>query len=417
MQQPSLWNKLAYLELALIALIWFIQYFWAKQAGVFDSLFEASSLLLALAALTGFLASPRISAETVEDAGLNDAISSPHDSGVPYGDRRQVTLLTLQILLLSFSCALGAFRLFAILFLVLAAKCSMHLRPPHLVAFIIFIGLAHFCSTEWAIVNFAHMHGVVLPLSKGSMLLVHMEGEAVMICGLVFVAMLGKKIVAERVARQAAQKYSRELQELAVTVERMRIARDMHDKLGHTLTSLNVQLELTDKLLSQRELEQAKQSLGEARMLSKNSFQEVRAALHCIRESDIDLQEATDALVTRTGEQRPIDFDIDIAGGAEFSPAARHHLFCLIQECITNVQKHSKATKVTISLKQDDGRARLVVEDNGVGIARSITRSIEGLDPGFGIRGMRERAESLGGEFRVTSAPGKGTRVEVVVPI
>jgi signal transduction histidine kinase len=96
-------------------------------------------------------------------------------------------------------------------------------------------------------------------------------------------------------------------------------------------------------------------------------------------------------------------------------PGMELQLVRIIQESLTNVRKHAKATTATVDVRKRDGKLLLAVNDNGVGFSQAI-RS-RGVFPRFGLSTMRERAESIGGTFSVESAPGAGTTVRVEIPM
>jgi signal transduction histidine kinase len=115
----------------------------------------------------------------------------------------------------------------------------------------------------------------------------------------------------------------------------------------------------------------------------------------------------------RTGievDQRAVDPSLKLP--PEVQPA----LFRIAQEALTNIAKHAKASRVTVELRNADGRTRLVVSDNGRGF-RPPGGPIGKAVSGWGLTIMRERALSIGGSFRLDSAPGKGTRILVEIPV
>jgi signal transduction histidine kinase len=98
----------------------------------------------------------------------------------------------------------------------------------------------------------------------------------------------------------------------------------------------------------------------------------------------------------------------------EVSPATAHELLQILAEALRNVERHARATRVRVELRQDDGRVVLSVADDGEGFADAATDPVDGLH--FGLVGMRERAELLGGELATMSGPDEGTTVTAAVP-
>jgi signal transduction histidine kinase len=167
-------------------------------------------------------------------------------------------------------------------------------------------------------------------------------------------------------------------------------------------------LELSAKLLQKRQLEQSEEALATAQQLSADSFRELRRAVQAIRE-DFDLNDAMISLVERVQNQQNLKVELDV-DKAQLPAPSRHELFCIVQECLTNVLKHSQATEVKISLKHIDDSIQLTVEDNGVGFPPDQFSS------GFGIKGMMNRAKTIGGRLEINKAVVCGTIVRVIVP-
>jgi signal transduction histidine kinase len=172
---------------------------------------------------------------------------------------------------------------------------------------------------------------------------------------------------------------------------------------------LNIQLELTSKLLASGDNEEAANSLNLAREAARMSLADVRNTVRSIREEDFSLEQSVQAITERIAKQQEIAFEVKIDEKNLSSPC-RHNLLMILQECLTNIQKHSQASKVTIELDASPREAHLTVRDNGKGFQRN------GLGTGCGIKGMEERAISLGGAVDISSKPGSGTAVVVKLP-
>jgi signal transduction histidine kinase len=216
-------------------------------------------------------------------------------------------------------------------------------------------------------------------------------------------------MISEQRARSVAELLTKEIQDMTLALERSRIAQDIHDKLGHTLTSLGIQLELTSKHLEKNQIAQSAQALATAQQLSADSFNELRRAIQAIRD-DFDLSDAMSRLAERVGQQQQnmtVQLDVE---KSELPAPSKHELFCIAQECMTNVQKHAQATEVKISLKNINGNIQLTIEDNGIGVQADQPSN------GFGIKGMMDRAKALGGKLEIGKAAARGTIVKVVVP-
>jgi signal transduction histidine kinase len=216
-------------------------------------------------------------------------------------------------------------------------------------------------------------------------------------------------MIAERKSRQKAEALTQQVETLAATLERTRIARDIHDSLGHTLTSLDVQLELAIKLHS-RNPEQSLQALETAKLMAFQSVQNVRTSVRTMRESDFDLHQALVALIEQVKQNQSFKMQLEM-NLPQLPLQTSYQLYCVIQEALTNIQKHSKASLVSLRIQPTSEALSLELVDNGIGFDMLAPRS------GFGLRGMHERIHSLGGELIVNSSPGQGTHVQVTIPL
>jgi signal transduction histidine kinase len=221
-----------------------------------------------------------------------------------------------------------------------------------------------------------------------------------------FVLLLGNVWVEEYKSRQKAERLTQQVETLAVDLERNRIARDIHDTLGHSLTSLDVQIELAQRLQA-TEPARAQKSIDLAKKLSSQALDNVRQALGTMQRSNFDLKEAIVAL----GEQNlPFQIVIDVSF-PKLSLQSSYQLYCIVQESLTNIQKHAQASNVIIEGSIVSGGTILKICDNGRGF--NIDRS----HPGFGLRNMKERVQCLGGDFNLSSEVGRGTEIKIVIPV
>jgi len=215
-------------------------------------------------------------------------------------------------------------------------------------------------------------------------------------------------------SREEARSLSRHLQTIREE-EKARIAREVHDELGATLTGLRIDLDwLIEHSASAPEGARAKY----AAMLTllESAVAATRKIVTDLRPSILDDLGLTSALRWQIGEyQKHSDLRFDLQTPGEDIVIDRERalvLFRIFQETITNVTRYAKATAVDIGLTQTDVAYVMRVHDNGVGIAEKDMRK----PTSHGIRGMRERAEQLGGSVVVSGEPGNGTTVIVTVP-
>ena len=228
------------------------------------------------------------------------------------------------------------------------------------------------------------------------------------------VIILSLTVISERKSRQQAANLSKEVEALATDLERTRIARDIHDSLGHTLTALDVQLELA-QTLRKEDPSHSLFALDHAKQLSSQSLQEVRRAISTMRGGHFNLSSAIDELVsqvekTYSARTNPLKIETRLAL-PQLPLQVSQQLFLIVKEGLTNIQKHSQASAVKLWVEQTPEGIVLSLSDNGVGFSSSSHYQ------GFGLRGMRERAQLLGGRIAVHSTIGEGTVIQVTVPI
>lgn len=247
---------------------------------------------------------------------------------------------------------------------------------------------------------------------------------SVFVTVMVFVLAFTHVAVAERAARDHIEELAANLartnasllecarasEELALVHERNRLAREIHDGLGHYLTVMVVQLEAARSELPADSPHH--EALGKLQELSRAALADVRHSVATLRPASLDgpsLPEAARALVAETRDGG-ISAELIVAGTPRtLGPNIELALFRIAQEAITNVRRHAHATTATILLDYlDEGSVRLAVRDNGVGASQT--------DEGFGLVGIRERAELLGGTCTVQTVAGHGFAVEVELP-
>jgi signal transduction histidine kinase len=227
----------------------------------------------------------------------------------------------------------------------------------------------------------------------------------------VFVVVYVGVAARERAARLRVEKLSAEVAQLAAANERNRLAREIHDTLGHYLTVIHVQLEAARAVMA-AEPERGMLAISRAQALARDGLAAVRQSVKALREDsrvegiaeqlaslvDAVRDESFSATFDATGPARPVTAAVALA------------LHRTALEALTNVRKHAAATLVEIVLAfRTDGRVHLRVHDNGRGTAR--------LDGGFGLTGIRERAEQLGGSAAFHTAAGEGFTLDLELPV
>jgi two-component system sensor histidine kinase UhpB len=191
--------------------------------------------------------------------------------------------------------------------------------------------------------------------------------------------------------------------------ERRRVARELHDEVGQTLTAMLLQVEG----LATAVPESAQAQLDELRETARTGAEEVRRIAQRLRPEaleELGLQAAMLALLDGVAVQARLRTHHPIERDLPLNPEDELVVYRVAQEALTNVVRHAQASNVSLSLSADDGAVVLRIGDDGRGIAPEL------LDSSYGIRGMRERALLIGATLDVRSRLGEGTTVELVVP-
>lgn len=207
----------------------------------------------------------------------------------------------------------------------------------------------------------------------------------------------------------------------ALAEERNRLAREVHDTLAQELAGIALQLETADALLDLAP-DQARARIQQALARTRESLEEARRSVLDLRSGPLerlDLGTALAQLVERFAAETHIRVTLQSALDGSRLPA-RHEqaLYRIAQEALANIAQHAEATTVDVTLRRTPTAVVLCVVDDGRGFRRQRTRGA--AKPGqqrFGLIGMRERAQVLGGTLRVASAPGAGTRLEARLPV
>jgi two-component system, NarL family, sensor histidine kinase UhpB len=203
--------------------------------------------------------------------------------------------------------------------------------------------------------------------------------------------------------------------EAAREKERTRIARDLHEEFGQILTVLKLGLtsQPREPASPEQYAERTHWALGLVDRLIRE-VQRICKDLHPVVLDHLGLGAALDWFVNGLAEHTPIRFNRNFAAAAiARDPARDTQVFRILQEALTNVVRHSRATEVDISLEAADGRLTLAVEDNGIGISPQDIRDPNSL----GLLGLRERADWLGGRIEIEPGATSGTRIVLTVPL
>ncbi|HET9014820.1 MAG TPA: GAF domain-containing protein [Thermomicrobiaceae bacterium] len=237
---------------------------------------------------------------------------------------------------------------------------------------------------------------------------------------------LGDEHRVERFATQAAiaienARLHRRVQALAISEERDRIAREMHDSLAQVLGYVNTKAQAAEELLRRGEPDRAAAQIGQLAQAAREAYVDVRENILGLRASSDPSRPFLDTLreyLERWQDQSGVVATLEAPsiGDADLSltPLAEIQLLRIIQEALANVRKHAGAGRAAVSIGLVPGAVEVTVSDDGAGFdPETLGRT---AFPRFGLSTMRERAEAVGGTLRITARPGEGTSVLVRVP-
>ncbi|HZR17694.1 MAG TPA: GAF domain-containing protein [Verrucomicrobiae bacterium] len=225
--------------------------------------------------------------------------------------------------------------------------------------------------------------------------------------------------LAQALAHQAMlacqlRRLSRQSRQAAVVAERNRLARDIHDTLAQGFTGVIVQLEAVEEAISKGLLAKASECLHRAGALARDSLQEARRSVQALRPQALennDLFEALQELIRKMTAGTSVQAKFNVRGQpAELPQEWEQNLLRIGQEVLTNVLRHSQAARFNARLAFAQGEIRLVLQDDGKGFDPA------GRHDGFGLRGIRERVETMGGRLLIRSATGQGTTISILLP-
>jgi signal transduction histidine kinase len=213
------------------------------------------------------------------------------------------------------------------------------------------------------------------------------------------------------------------VEELAVAQERNRLAREIHDGLGHYLTSINIQIKAAQAVLAQ-DPTRAVDALGKAQTMAEEALVDVRRSVSALRLSPVEGRPLSQAIAELVAESQAagIPTQFEVTGDPRSLPLQIElALFRATQEGLTNVRKHAQGAQAQVQLDYaSPGRVCLTVEDDGDGARPDLDtgRQVvgEGITPRFGLLGLKERAQLLGGRLTAEYLPGGGFRLAIDLP-
>ncbi|GAC1372457.1 MAG: hypothetical protein PVS3B1_29900 [Ktedonobacteraceae bacterium] len=330
-----------------------------------------------------------------------------------------IMLLAVRIVLVELIAQLDSFHFSPFLYLTVPLLASLYFGIRVGYVFMLLAWLAFFVKASLFVPHW-------LQQSE------HAHSLVIYTIGLIFAMTMAHAFLMERYSRSNAERFLQELEEshrqlqayseqvaeLATTRERNRLARDIHDTLGHYLTVINVQLE---KALAFREKhpQEAELAVSDAKRFASEALRDVRrsvSALRNIQEVQALVPSMAELVQRMRTEQRQVELSIE---GSElgFSQQALLTLYHAAQEGLTNVQKHAEATRVTVTVRYNENEAILTLKDNGRGFNPAMLEELQqGREGGYGLQGLQERLQLVRGHLDIESRPGGGTFLSIRVP-
>ncbi len=214
-------------------------------------------------------------------------------------------------------------------------------------------------------------------------------------------------------ANQQLKAYALKIEAQATLQERNRIAREIHDSLGHSLSAQTIQLNNALLYLDSNQTK-TRQFLTESQRLGLNALQDIRQSIQALRSNPLQgqsLESAVTQLVHEFERTTGLSTSCQIELARHLSRELEAAVYRIIQEGLTNAQRHSEALSIKIQLQSTAKLLYVLVEDDGKGFDTDLNTT------GFGLQGIRERVEALSGQFYLQSSPGSGCRFTIYIPL
>ncbi len=289
--------------------------------------------------------------------------------------------------------------------------------PPYFALAFAIVGALVRRARLWAWLSVGLIWAATVAIGLAAGQVWHPARVALTTLGLLVVFGIGEMMRTRREVFAELRRRRAERQQSEVQAERVRIARELHDVLAHSLSQINVQAGVGLHLMG-RQPEKAAEALENIKETSKTALDEVRSVLGVLRSGngsvDAPLLPEPDLtrLATLVGSMSAHGLAVSLEGVAPDAPqAVQLALYRIAQESLTNVARHAEATRAVVRLGDDGGAALLSVDDDGRGLDPAVPTE------GRGLLGMRERAELLGGTLTVSRSELGGTRIEARIPL
>jgi signal transduction histidine kinase len=220
-----------------------------------------------------------------------------------------------------------------------------------------------------------------------------------------------------QISHRELQAYAAQIAELVAVEERNRLARDIHDSVGHYLTGVNIQLERA-RVFHARDPQQSLLAIQEAKQAAEEALRDVRQSVAGLRETDTSFSlrhSLTNLLNNLASDHLQVDFQFS-GDETDYNRMTLLTLYRAVQEGLTNIQKHANATLVKLDVEFSDRQARLCLSDNGRGFDPNLQQPTSTNQAGYGLQGIRERIGLVRGQMTLTSTPQQGSTLLITVP-
>ncbi|ANE48616.1 histidine kinase [Paenibacillus swuensis] len=200
----------------------------------------------------------------------------------------------------------------------------------------------------------------------------------------------------------------------AVTEERQRLARELHDAVSQQLFAISMTATAVGRTLTV-DFDKAQRQIGLIEEMASVAQSEMRALLLHLRPVHLEgkkLSQGLQELVRELSDRVPIDITFEMDDHIRLVKGVEDHLFRIVQEALSNTLRHSRATRMEIRLQQRGDTVKLLIIDNGVGFDLESQKQAA-----YGLVSMQERVNEIGGAIDLITAPGKGTRIDIRIPV
>lgn len=309
---------------------------------------------------------------------------------------------------------------FVMFFFVMVVLIAWEYRYRYVLGYVLGLSLFELFVSSWP----AHVPWTVpggwLVLQGAMMLLVGYVTATLVTVQREQRAALAEAYEQQASANERLQRYAATLENLAVSRERDRLARELHDTLAHSLSAIAVQIEAVRSLWPTQP-DKAHHLLDQAGETARTGLTEARRALQALRASplrDLGLvlavRELAETAAQRTGAA--LELELPERLQKRLPPAVEQGVYRIAQETLENVVRHAEASKICVRLEQTEDELRLAVQDDGLGMDDGgVPAGGEEPDGRLGLRGMHERAGLIGGRLSIDSRAGQGTTVHLAV--